>query len=59
MRVVIEMIDAAGVERRRAALDAVDDIALAEQKLGKIGAVLAGDAGDQCNFVGHWIAIFC
>ena len=24
---------------------------LVEQKLGEIGAVLAGDAGDECNFL--------
>ena len=41
------MIDAVGVERRCAALDAVDLVALLEQKLGQIRAVLARDAGDQ------------
>ncbi len=50
VRVLVEMIDAVGVEQRRTALDAVHFVTLAEQKLGKIGAVLAGDAGDQCNF---------
>ena len=46
------MVDAGGVEGRGPALDAVDLIALGEQQLGQIGAVLAGDAGDQCHF-GH------
>ena len=41
MRIDVEMIDALGIERRRAALDAVHDIALCEQQLGEIGAVLA------------------
>ena len=47
VRILIEMVDALGVERRRAALDAVHDVALGEQEFGEIGAVLAGDAGDQ------------
>ncbi len=49
VRVDVEMVDAGGVERRRAPLDAVHDVALGEQELGEIGAVLAGDAGDQGN----------
>ncbi len=47
VRIVVQMIDAVGVERRRAALDAVDDVALLQQKFGQIGAVLAGHAGNQ------------
>jgi len=53
VELVIEMIDALGVERGRAALDAVHLVALGEQKLGEIGAILAGDARDQCAFVFH------
>ncbi len=53
MRIDIEMIDALGVERGRAALDAVHDVAFRQQQFGEIGAVLTGDAGDQCNLVGH------
>ena len=53
MRIRIEMIDAAGIERRRAPLHAVDRVALGEQELGKIRAILTGGAGDQCNLVGH------
>jgi hypothetical protein len=30
----------------------VNDIALLEQEFGKVGAVLAGDAGNECGF-GH------
>jgi hypothetical protein len=30
-------------------------VALVQQQLGEIGAVLAGDAGDDCGFVGHLI----
>ena len=58
VRVLIEMLDAAGVERRRAALDAVDHVALGQQQFGKIGAVLAGDAGDQGDFMFAHGALF-
>jgi hypothetical protein len=47
MRILVEVIDARGIERGRPPLDAMDLIAEAEQIFGKIGAVLAGDAGNQ------------
>ncbi len=47
MRVLVEVIDSAGVEHRAAALDAVDDVSLAEQELGQVRAILAGHAGDE------------
>ena len=47
MRIQIEVIDARGVEGRRAPDQAVDDVALVEQLLGQIGAVLAGDTRDE------------
>src|SRR5439155_12675294 len=47
VRVLIEMVDPFGVEQGSAPLDAVHHIALAEEKFGQIGAVLAGDSGDQ------------
>ncbi len=50
MRVLIEMIDAVGVDERGAALHAVNDIAFLDQQFGQIGAVLAGYAGNQCDF---------
>src|ERR1700686_5800506 len=48
--IAIEVIDARRVEGRRAPLDAVHDIALAQQQFGKISAVLPGRAGDQRRF---------
>ena len=36
-----------------AALDAVHLIALRQQQFGKVGAVLAGDACDQCGLFRH------
>jgi len=51
------MVDAVGVEERGAALDAVDLVALLEQELGEVRAVLAGDAGDECFLPG--VAFFC
>ena len=53
VRVLIKVIDARGVERRRAPLDAVHDIAFVEQEFGEIGAVLPGRAGDQCHTICH------
>jgi hypothetical protein len=46
VRVLIEVIDAIGVEQRRAALDAVNLVALLQQEFGEIGPVLSGDTGD-------------
>src|SRR5437867_12436441 len=48
MGIVVEVIDAIGVEKACTPHQAVDFIALREQELGKIGAVLSGDTGDQC-----------
>src|SRR6185436_16401454 len=50
VRVLVQVVDALGVEERGAPLDAMDDVTLLQQKLGEIGAVLAGDAGDQGDF---------
>jgi len=47
VRIHVEVLDPRRVEARGAAIDAVDFIALAEQKLRKVAAVLAGEAGDQ------------
>ena len=44
------MGDALEVEGARPADHAADLVALVEQELGQVGAVLAGDAGDQCSF---------
>ena len=47
MGVLVEMIDAIGVEATGAALDAVHDIALLQQQLSQIRTILASDACDQ------------
>ena len=46
VRIDIQVIDALGVERRRAAFDAMHDVAFRQQQFGEIGAILAGDPGD-------------
>jgi hypothetical protein len=46
-RSLVRAIDAIAVERRRLPLDAVDLVAPAQQRLGKIGTVLGGTAGQQ------------
>jgi hypothetical protein len=53
VRILIKMINACAVERRRSPFDAVHDIAFAQQQLGEVSAVLAGRAGDQCDTVWH------
>ena len=45
--ILIQMVDAVGVEKRAASLDAVDDVAFLQQELGKICPILPGNAGDQ------------
>ena len=47
---VLDVGDALEVERARPPDHAADLVALVEQELGQVGAVLAGDAGDQCSF---------
>src|ERR1035437_4292082 len=46
----VDAIDAARVERAGAALEAVHLVALFQEKFGQVGSVLAGDAGDECDF---------
>src|SRR3954452_1282705 len=53
VRVVVEVIDSVGVDQRRPALNAMNRITFGQQQLGKIGAVLTGDACDQRGFFGH------
>ena len=50
VRILVQVVDAVGVEQRRAALDAVHLVALLEQELGQVGAILAGHARDQSDF---------
>jgi hypothetical protein len=52
VRVLVQVVDAVGIEQRGATLDAVDLIPLADEELGEIGAVLAGDSGDQRALAG-------
>jgi len=51
VRVLVQMVDAVGVEQRATALDAMHHIILVEQEFGKVSAILAGDAGNQGNFL--------
>jgi hypothetical protein len=50
VRILVEMVDAGGIEQRRPALDPMNLVALLEQEFGQVGPVLAGDPGDQCFF---------
>jgi len=42
--VLVQVVDALSVEKRRAALHTVHQVLFVEQKLTEIGAVLSGDA---------------
>jgi hypothetical protein len=57
VRILVQVIDAIGVERRRAPLDAVNLVALPEQELRKIRTVLAGNSSNQ-RLLGH-VVISC
>src|ERR1700687_5103793 len=50
---LVKMVDAGGIERRRAPFDAVHDVAFVEQELGPIRAVLTGRPGNECNAICH------
>ena len=56
MGVVVEMVDAIGVEEAGAPHQAVDFVAFREQELGNIGAVLPGNAGDGA--LGHMSKVY-
>ena len=47
MGILVQVINAIRIERRGAALDAVDFISLVEKELGEIGAVLPGHPSDK------------
>jgi hypothetical protein len=51
--VLIEVVDPLRVEAAGATLEAMDAVALLEQQLRQITAVLAGDARNQRNFATH------
>ena len=48
--VLVQVVDAAGVEGGGAADDAVHLVAFGQQLFGQVGAVLAGDAGEEGFF---------
>src|SRR6185312_15843315 len=47
VRVLIEVVDAAGVEERSRTLDAMDLIPLLQEKFSEVGSVLSGDSSDD------------
>jgi hypothetical protein len=50
VRVVIDVVDAAGVEGTGTADDAMDFVALGKQQFSEIRTVLSGDASDESFF---------
>jgi hypothetical protein len=49
--ILVEVVDPGGVEGRSSPDEPVNLIALLQQQLGEIGAVLAGNAGDECSLL--------
>jgi len=47
VRIAVEVVDALGVDQRRAPLDAVNGITLFQKELGKLAAIFARDACDK------------
>ena len=52
VRVLVNVVHPLGVERAGAAFDAMHDVAFFEQEFRQVGAILAGDAGDEGDFGG-------
>ena len=50
MDVLVEVIVAIGIEAGGAAFQAVYLVTFFEKEFGEVGAILAGDAGDECAF---------
>src|SRR6187401_199806 len=50
MRVLVQMVDAPRIERRRTSLHSVDDVSLRQQEFGEIRAILTGNACDESDF---------
>lgn len=46
VRILIQVVDAIGIEGRRSAFDAVNVVAFGEQKFGQIGSVLPRNTGN-------------
>jgi hypothetical protein len=55
--ILIEVIDAVGIQQRSAAFDAVHFVPLLQKELSEVSAVLTGDAGDQGSFQ-EWLLLF-
>ena len=51
VRITVQVIDAYGVEHRRPSFDPVDHITFVQKELGQIRAILAGNPGDESDFV--------
>ena len=49
VRIEVEVVDSRRVERRSTTNKSVHNVALVEEQLGKVRAVLPGDSGDQCS----------
>ena len=60
MGALIQMIDAVGIKQRGTSFDTMYLVPFVQKKFSQIGAVLAGDAGDQSFFhVLYVVGVMC
>ena len=57
MRVLVNVVESLGVERRRPPDQAVHLVALRQQQFGEVRAVLAGDSGYQRGLRGVAVGV--
>ena len=50
VRVLVDMIDALGVEQTRPALDAMHNVSFFQEQFGQISAILTCDTSNEGNF---------
>ena len=48
--ILIQMVDAFGIEQRTSPFDSMDDLSLVQEIFRQICAILAGNACDECDF---------
>ena len=55
MRILVNVVHTLRVKRAGATFDAMNDVPLFQQKLGKVRTVLAGDTRDEGHFLLFWL----
>jgi hypothetical protein len=50
MRILVEVVDTLGIERRGAAFQTMDFVTFGKQEFRQVGTILSGNSGDQRTF---------